>query len=595
MTRSLSSADESTMTSVDASSVISGKLNTEQQQSTEEQQSEPKRTLLDTLKFVLLVISVLLAMFMVSLNSTVVAPAMSIIATELDALEKQTWIATAYMVSMNAFQPLSGKFSDIFGRKPILIFGLGIFFVGSLVNALTPNIEGLIAGRTLQGFGAGGIMSMVFVIISDIAPVDLRPKLQSMLIVVYGLASVVGPLIGGAFVDYLSWRWDFWLNIILGGLAFVIVFFIFKETSEVRDESMMTKIKRIDFLGTIFSISFIVCLLLALSWGPQLGWGSGHCIGPFVAAGVSLILLIISEGWIAKEPIMPYQIFANPRILAIYLYMITLGLGFIGTLYFGPVLFQSVFGANSSESGIRLIPFMVCLIGGSIGSGILLSKFPHVKLYIVIGAASNLLGYGLFYTVDETADWGRQAGFLAFCGFAFGLSQQNCVLGVQAAAGKEFMAVATSLNNFFMLLASSIGVAIYQTLFSTFLKAQFSGLDPEVLAVAGKYGALTNYLYIRELPTEYQGPIIHAYMQSLKNVFVVPMVAGGLGVIAALCVRNIRYGAPSAPTKDVEASNPSATLGDEKVELNQAPSTKSHHAQDSSCNDTGNNDNGGSD
>ena len=147
---------------------------------------------------------------------------------------------------------------------------MGFFFIGSLINAVTPTIEGLIAGRTLQGFGAGAIMSMLFVIITDIAPLEWRPKLQSMLAVVYGLASVVGPLIGGAFVDYLSWRWDFWINIILGGISILIVAFLFQETStSATNQSLMEKIKRIDFLGTIFSISFIVCLLLALNWGPQ--------------------------------------------------------------------------------------------------------------------------------------------------------------------------------------------------------------------------------------------------------------------------------------------------------------------------------------
>ncbi|KAI8150253.1 major facilitator superfamily domain-containing protein [Fennellomyces sp. T-0311] len=558
MPSSLRSTDEVTVISENAPSAISAKL---------DEKAKPKRTVWDTLKLVLLVIAILLAMFMVSLNSTVVAPAMSIIATELEALEQQTWIATSYMVAMNSFQPLSGKFSDIFGRKPILLFGMGFFFVGSLVNALTPTIEGLIAGRTLQGFGAGGIMSMLFVIITDIAPIEWRPRLQSMLTVVYGLASVVGPLIGGAFVDYLTWRWDFWINIILGGVAGLIVLFLFKETSTASsNQTFMEKLKRIDFLGTIFSISFIVCLLLALSWGPQYGWGSGHSIGPFVAAGVSLILLIISEGWIAKEPIMPREVILNPSIIIFYLYMCALGLGFIGTLYFGPILFQSVFGANSSESGIRLIPYMVCLIAGSVGSGILLQKIPYIKLYILIGAASNILGYGLFYTVDETANWGRQAGFLTFCGFAFGLSQQNCILGVQSVAKKEHMAVATSLNNFFMLLASSIGVAIYQTLYSTFLQAQFTGLAPEVLGAANKYGALKNYLYIRDMPAEYQQPIIHAYMAALNNVFIVPIVAGGVGVICAIFIRNVRYGAkqPAAP-KDVEGQT-------EKVELQQAPS-----------------------
>ncbi|KAI9310512.1 major facilitator superfamily domain-containing protein [Dichotomocladium elegans] len=500
-------------------------------------------------------------MFAVSLNSTVVAPAMSIIATELDAFEQQTWIATAYMVSMNAFQPLSGKFSDIFGRKPILLCGTFFFLLGSLVNATTPGIDGLIAGRTLQGFGAGGVMSMVFVIITDIAPILWRPRLQALLIVVYGMASVVGPLIGGAFVDYLSWRWDFWINLILVGTATVILVLFFKDTYQVKKESLLTKIKRIDFLGTLFSISFVVCLLLALSWGPLYGWGSGHSIGPFVASGVSLVALIYVEGWVAKEPLIPAEVILNPSIVLFYLYMCCLGISFIGTLYFGPIIFQAVFGANSSESGIRLIPYMACLIVGSIGSGILLQRFPYVKFYIIVGAACNMIGYGLFYTVNETANWGRQAGFLTFCGLAFGLSQQNCLLGVQAVSPKEQMAVATSLNNFFMLLASSIGIAIYETLYSTFLRAEFKSLPMEILGVASKYGALTNYLFIKDLPAEAMVPVIHAYMQALHKVFIVPIVASGVGFICSLCIRNVRYGAAAAGARPMDI--------EEKTELQQ--------------------------
>lgn len=251
--------------------------------------------------------------------------------------------------------------------------------------------------------------------------------------------------------------------------------------------------------------------------------------------------------------IMPWQVLSNPGVFVIYLYMTCLGLGFIGTLYFGPVLFQSVFGANSTASGIRLIPFMACLIVGSVGSGFLLRKFPYIKFYIVVGASSNLLGYGLFYTVNEHSNWGQQAGFLTFCGLAFGLSQQNCILGVQYSASKEFMAVATSLNNFFMLLASSIGVAIYQTLFATFLAAQFKGVDPQILAVAQKYGALGNYLYIREMPADTQGPIIHAYMEALHDVFIIPIVAAAIGFICSLFIRNIRYGSAfQKPAQDKE-------------------------------------------
>lgn len=148
-------------------------------------------------------------------------------------------------------------------------------------------------------------------------------------------------------------------------------------------------------------------------------------------------------------------------------------------------------------------------------------------------------------------------------GLAFGLSQQNCILGVQTAASKEYMAVATSLNNFVMLLASSIGVALYQTLFSTFLQAQFKGLSPAILQQAAKYGALSNYLHIREMPQEYQNPIIHAYMEALHNVFIIPLVAGGIGFICAIFIRNIRYGQDTT----VSSNNKDRDL--EKMELQQ--------------------------
>ncbi|KAI9257387.1 major facilitator superfamily domain-containing protein [Phascolomyces articulosus] len=510
----------------------------------------------------------MLTMFIVSLNSTVVAPAMSIIATDLDnALGEQTWIATAFIVAMNSVQCISGKLSDIFGRKPLLIFGLSFFLIGSVINGTAPNINALIAGRTLQGLGSGNIMAMLFVVVVDITPLKWRPRMQALLIIVYGVSSTIGPIVGGAFVDKLTWRWIFWLNLILGGAALIITFILLPETAPVKKESMFTKIKRVDFLGILFSISFVTCILLALSYGPRYGWSDAHSIGPLVAAGVSLIVFIYIEGWVAKEPLMPAAIMLDRKVFLVYLYLCSLGLGFMGNLYYSPILFQAVFGANSTESGIRIIPYMGCLIAGSIVSGVFVKKFPYIKFYIVVGAASNVLGFGLFYTVNEYSNFGRQAGFLTFCGLAVGLALQSCVLSVQMVVAKQHLAVATVLNNFFMFLAGSIAIAVFQALFITFSAAQFKGVDPETLAIAQQYGALTNHLNVRNMPIDAQGPIIHAYMEAIRNVFIIPLVIAGIGFICTIFLSNVRFtitsseqeGLQQTPGKKSSNNNSSAT------------------------------------
>ncbi|KAI8889798.1 MFS general substrate transporter [Backusella circina FSU 941] len=496
-------------------------------------------------------------MFMMSLNTTVIAPALSIIATDLNGLDSQTWIATAYLVAVNASQPLSGKvtqniyiFFDF--SKPVFLFGIVLFLVGCLINALATSINMLIAGRSIQGFGGGGVLSLTYIIVTDIAPIHLRPRFQSMLTVVYGLASVVGPLIGGGFVDKLSWHWDFWLNVIIGGIAFIIAFFFLKKPTNTSESTLMEKLKRIDYFGTLFAISLICSLLLGLNWGPIYGWGDSHSIGSFVGAGVSFILLVITEGWIAKEPNLPGRVLLNPSVLIVYLYMLCLGFGFIGTLYFGPIYFQAVFGASSTASGIRLILYMVLLIVGSLGSSYLITKFNNVKYYMVLGAASNLIGFGLFYTVNESSNWGQQAGFLTFCGLAFGLTQQNSILLVQSIVEVKDIAVATSSNNFFMVLASSVGIAIYQALYGAFLKAQFAHLTADVFAQAQQVGALENYLYIRDLPVDVQKPVIHAYSLALHNLFILPIAVSAIGFILTLFFRNVRYGAPAGSEKKVQ-------------------------------------------
>ncbi|KAJ8657307.1 hypothetical protein O0I10_007123 [Lichtheimia ornata] len=499
-------------------------------------------------------------MLMIALQATVIAPAMTKIATDMDDVGNQTWVATAYLIGMISLQPLAGKFSDIFGRKPMVLMGLFFFIAGSLICALVPSMNGFIAGRAISGVGGGSIMACMFIIATDITPMKYRPRINSALSGMYGLSSVVGPLIGGAFVDNLTWRWDFWLNIILGGISFTILGFFFRESNTTlrQNESLWDKIKRIDALGTILVIATISCLLCALNWGPMYGWGDGHAVGTFVASGVSFIALVFVEVKVAKEPILPPRLLKNPKVLVFYFYICCLGLGFVGTLFYGPITFQAVFGADSTQSGIRLMPYMGALIVGAIGGGQLLQRYPYPKFYIMVGSSSALLGFGLFQLTNEHSNWGFQAGFFAFAGLGFGLSQQNTILAVQTVADKEYIAIATALVNFALLLAPSIGLAVYQAIFSAFIKAQFSVLPADVLEVANRYGVMKNYLYIRNLPVEYQPPVIHAYMEALSDVFIPPIVASGIAVILAVLAPNVRFGGPRPPKspadQDLEAS-----------------------------------------
>ncbi|CDH60525.1 family drug resistance transporter [Lichtheimia corymbifera JMRC:FSU:9682] len=513
-------------------------------------------------------IGLFMGIFAIIVQSSIVAPAMSKIATEMHDIGNQTWVAVAYFLGLNCAQAIAGKFVDIFGRKPIMLFGQSFFSIGSLICALAPTMNGLIAGRAISGFGGGSVISLAFVIAADITPLEHRPRINSALSMVYGLAAMTGPLMGGAFVDQVTYRWDFWLNLILGCTSLIIMAVFFKEsnTTLTRDEPLLAKIKRIDGLGVILSAGTITCILCALNWGPMHGWGDGHTIGAFVATGVSLLALIIVEMKVAKEPIFPPQLLKNPKVSMLYLYMWCLGFGFVGIMFFGPITYQSVFGSGSTMSSVRLIPYFGALIIGALTCGQLLQWFPYPKVYMIIAGTFVTLGFSLFQLTNENSNWGHQACFFILSGFGFGFSQQNVILTVQSIAGKQYLAIATALVNFFLLLASPMGLAIYEAVFTAFRYAQFEGLPSDVLEVAQEYNALENYLYIRNVPAEYQPPLVHAYMQAVRNVFIFPAVAGGIILIVALISPNVRLGGPPPTTtakgikKDIEASQ----FGDKK-------------------------------
>ncbi|CAM0136751.1 unnamed protein product [Umbelopsis sp. WA50703] len=250
--------------------------------------------------------------------------------------------------------------------------------------------------------------------------------------------------------------------------------------------------------------------------------------------------------------------------------------GFIGAIYFGPVMFQAVYLADSTGSGVRLLPYMVCMIGASIGGGYLIPIVKRVKPFLILGACFNLLGYGLFYTLNPQSSYSAQAGFLGFAGLGFGFTMQNTVVAVQNATEKKFMAVATSLNTFFMTLASTVGIAIYQTVMNVLLEKQLSNVDPAALQAAEAVNAIEDYTTIVDIPTQYREAIINLYDSCLHNVFLISIATAGVALIVSLFINNAPFGAPPAvkqvPTESQQAEPQAEVVNDEEkgIDSNEA-------------------------
>lgn len=251
----------------------------------------------------------------------------------------------------------------------------------------------------------------------------------------------------------------------------------------------------------------------------------------------------------------------------IFVFTFAVAFGFIGAIYFGPVMFQAVYGADSTASGVRLLPYMVCMIGASIGGGYFIPIVKRVKPFLVAGACFNLLGYGLFYTLNPSSSYGMQAGYLGFAGLGFGLTMQNTVVAVQNATEKKYMAVATSLNTFFMTLASTVGIAIYQTVLNVLLAKQLQNIDPAALQAAEALDAIENYTAIVDLPPQYRIIIVNVFSSCLHGAFLISIATAAVALIVSLFIKNARFGAPpshGAQTTESKEEQKEVAVDEEK-------------------------------
>lgn len=425
---------------------------------------------------VTVMVGVMLAILLSALDQTIVATAMPRIVSELQGLEHLSWVFTAYMLASTVTVPIYGKLSDIYGRKWFFFGGIVIFILGSILSGLSQNMTQLIVFRGLQGIGGGAMMANSFAIIGDLFVPAERGRWQGMLGGMFGLASVIGPTLGGWLTDNASWRWNFFVNIPIGILALAAIGFLMpKITSGIKERS-------IDYLGALALTLGLVPFLLALVWGGnQYAWSSMMEIGLFIMSAVFLTLFVITERF-AKEPIIPLGLFKNSIFTISVIITFLTAMGMFGAILYIPLFSQIVLGLSATNSGTILTPLMFALVIASILAGQVISKTGKYKSIAIFGMAIVVAGMYWLSTVTSATTQMELLMRMIALGIGLGITMPIFTIAVQNSFDNSKLGVVTASTQVARSIGGTVGVAIFGSVLNNALTGKLSNMasDPFV-------------------------------------------------------------------------------------------------------------------
>ncbi|MBC9704520.1 MAG: MFS transporter [Enterococcus sp.] len=465
----------------------------------------------------------LLAMFLSSLDQTIVSTAMPTIAGDLGGADHISWIITAYALAISIGMPVYGKLGDQFGRKGLFITALSVFILGSILSGLSTTMGFLIFGRFVQGLGGAGLMILSQAILADIMSPLERAKYSGVMGAVFGVSAIAGPLLGGFLTEHLSWHWAFWINIPLGLFA---IFIAVKTLHLPPVESS----HKVDYWGMATLIPAVTSLILITTWGgTQYEWNSPTIIGLIAVCAVSTAIFILIERY-AAEPIIPLSLFKSRTFTLAATIGLTIGAGTFAAMSYLPTYLQIVNGVSATESGLLMLPMLAGTFTSSIGSGYIISKTGKYKIFPILGMALAALGIYLFSTMTIDTSQLVTSIYMIITGLGMGLCMQTLVLVVQNSVKAKDVGAATATNNFFREIGISLGVSIFGSAFASRLADNLSSLGGGTTE-----GGLTPEA-IGNLPNQIREVVIQGYVDSLMPafVFLVPVVI--LGFIATLFI-----------------------------------------------------------
>ena len=470
-------------------------------------QATPARALLPVFA------ALMLGMFLAALDQTIVSTALPTIVGDLAGLNHLSWVVTSYLLASTASTPLYGKLGDMYGRKPVFQAAIVIFLTGSVLAGLSRSMGELVAFRALQGIGAGGLMVGAQAIIGDLVSPRERGRYMGLIGAVFGVASVAGPLLGGFFVDNLSWRWVFYVNLPIGAVALVVC--AFKLHLAPRREH-----RRIDYLGALLLTAGVSALILLTTWGGnEYAWGSATIVG-LAVAGLLLLALFVARERRAAEPVMPLALFGSGVFRVASAMAFVIGLAMFGAIVFIPLFLQLVYGASPTSSGLQMLPLIVGLLVATISSGRVISRVGRYKVFPIAGTAILTLGMFLLSLLDVSTSRALASVFMLVVGVGIGLVMQVLVLVVQNDAAPEDMGVATSTATFFRSVGGSFGVAIFGAIFASRLAGELKHLPAAAAAnLHASGGVHLNPAQAKRLPPAIHDQFLHAFAHALNGVF----------------------------------------------------------------------------
>ncbi len=492
-----------------------------------------------------ILIAVLLAVFLSALDQTIVGTALPRIVDDLRGNEFYTWVVTVYLLTATVSGPIYGKLSDLFGRRPMVMFGVSLFLIGSALSGISQEMWQLVAARGLQGLGAGAIFPIALAVIGDLFTPAERGKYQGLFGAVFGISALIGPALGGFLTDNFSWHWVFFVNLPVGAVALVI---IWRLLPPIRHPE---RARSIDYLGSVVFAAALVPILIGLTNKRTLEW-SDPWVGGLIGVGLAFSALFVWVESRASEPILPLSLFRSRSITVSLIAVFLASFGFFGAIIFIPLWFQTVLGSSATESGYQILPLLAGLIISSVVSGQVISRTGRYRWLIVVAMGLVAAGLALMTQLRGDTSLGEMWIWMVVAGMGIGPSLAAFTIVVQNAAPFVQLGAATGALTFFRQVGGTVGLALGGTLFGSALirelptQMNLAGVPEDIAGRFAPSGAGSDFSSVGDLgaqilanvPEQFRSavePYIPNIVSGFNNAFSLAIGSAlWIGVVAAI-------------------------------------------------------------